>query len=78
LDVAGTLDCDDAPGAVLAALRAGTKEVVFLGDAGIAAKLSAIADQSGAVLRTERQPALDPRHARDKRGACREWLASGD
>ena len=44
------LDCGDAPGHVLAALRAGVRAVVFTGDAGTRARLADIAAARGAVV----------------------------
>ncbi len=77
VDLAAVLDCGDQPGAVMAALRAGVTEIVFTGDPAVAAKLQAMAKASGAIVRTDRPPALDPRAARDKQAVCRDWL-SGD
>jgi hypothetical protein len=44
------LDCADAPGHVLAALRAGVRAVVFTGAADARARLASIAASSGAEL----------------------------
>ncbi len=44
------LDCGDAPGHVLAALRAGVRIVAFSGDAGTRARLAEIAAAQGAVI----------------------------
>ncbi len=44
------LDCGDAPGHVLAALRAGVRAVVFTGDAGLRARLAGIAATQGATI----------------------------
>lgn len=44
------LDCGDAPGHVLAALRAGLRAVVFSGDAATRARLADVAAAVGAVV----------------------------
>jgi hypothetical protein len=69
------LDCDDAPGHVLGALRSGVKAVRFTGRADVAEKLTAIAAAEGAVLLTEDIETLDLRAQRDPAAACKAWLA---
>jgi hypothetical protein len=44
------LDCGDAPGHVLAALRAGVRAVVFTGAANLRARLASVAAGCGAEL----------------------------
>lgn len=68
------LDCADHPGHVLSALRQGAKAVRYSGPKASAAKLAAIAEQSGARLVTGRLAALDLRGEPDPQAACRAWL----
>jgi len=70
------LDCGDAPGHALAALRAGCRAIRFEGRGALRAKIAAIAKQSGAVLREGRAPALDLLAEPDPAAACRAWLGS--
>lgn len=74
LEMTAVLDCGDAAGHALAALRAGVTDILFDGDVAVAAKLSAIAAQSGARLWRQRPFALDPRGHRDKPGAIARAL----
>jgi fructose/tagatose bisphosphate aldolase len=60
LAITAVLDCGDAPGAVLAALRAGVTDILFDGDAAVAARLAAIAERHGARLRRVRPDAAAP------------------
>lgn len=76
LAVEAVLDCADRPGAVLAALRAGVRSVVFTGAAEAAAALADIAGQTGATLLTGRPEALGLRGRRDAAAACRAWLGA--
>jgi fructose/tagatose bisphosphate aldolase len=75
-DVAVTevLDCGEAPGHVLGALRQGLKRVRFCGDRDTAAKLAAIAKAQDATVITEDVPALDLARVEDAEAACRTWL----
>ena len=75
VSVTAILDCDDAPGHVLGALRAGVKAVRFTGRADVALKLADIAMAQGAVLITEDVETLDLRAHRDPVAACKDWLA---
>jgi hypothetical protein len=68
------LDCGDAAGYVLGALRQGLKSLRFGGDEGTAAKLDAIARAQDAILITAAIPALDLAHVDDADAACRTWL----
>lgn len=70
------LDCGDAPGLVMGALRQGLKAIRFTGPAPVAAKLAELAAAHGATLITDRVPALDLRDTRDPLAACRTWLAN--
>lgn len=72
--VTAILDCADAPGHVLGALRAGTKTVRFTGSADLAATLREAAQASGAELITEDIETLDLRGHRDAAAACTAWL----
>ncbi len=81
VDVTAILDCDDAPGAVMAALR-WLKEpgraglvLAFSGDAPTAQRLEDMAAQIGIRLVRHTEPGLDLRSARDPDAACRAWLS---
>jgi len=73
------LDCGDAPGYALAALRAGCSNICFRGKPAVAAKIKAIARQYGAVLHTGKATnsgkALDLAGKTDPVAACRQWLS---
>jgi len=74
------LDCGDAAGHVLAAIRwaaqPGHVHLVlrFTGDPETAARLADMAGQAGLQLVGEVEPGLDLRQARDPLAACRDWL----
>jgi hypothetical protein len=71
------LDCGDAAGMVLAALRQGLPRVRFAGPAATAARLAGIAAQCGAVLeRNPLEPALDLLDQHDPETSCRAFLAA--
>ncbi|HKT17470.1 MAG TPA: hypothetical protein VJR47_05475 [Stellaceae bacterium] len=74
-DVALTavLDCGEAPGAVMAGLRAGLKHFRFSGRADIRAKLAAM----GAQFAEPPAAALDLRDTREPETAIRAFLARG-
>lgn len=76
LRVSGLLDCDDRAGEAQAALAAGMSGILFTGPPGVAARLAVIAVARGAVVLTDRPPALDPRGHRDPVAACRTWLSA--
>ena len=70
------LDCGDAPGMVLAALRHGLRRVRFTGPAAAAERLADIAAQYGAVLeRAPLLPSLDLLDQGDPASLCRAFLA---
>jgi hypothetical protein len=70
------LDCGDAAGMVLAALRQGLPRVLFTGPDATAARLADIAVQCGAVLeRGPLEPRLDLLDQRDPAALCRDFLA---
>jgi hypothetical protein len=71
------LDCGEAPGFALAALRAGCGAIRFKGRGKVTAKIKAIAKQCGAKLIERRGRALDLFGERDPLGACVAWLARG-
>lgn len=68
------LDCGDAAGDVMAALREGLKSVVFTGPDKVAARLADIARQSGSALLRDRSAALDLAGEPEPLAACRRWL----
>lgn len=74
------LDCGDAPGHVLAAIRwAGQPDrvrliICFTGSEETAGRLTDIADQAGLRLIRASELGLDLRGARDPLAACRDWL----
>ncbi len=75
--VQNALDCADAAGMALAAIRIGLRTLVLYADAPGFASVAAIADQQGVRLLTSRPPALDL----SVRGAARRlesWLTAPD
>lgn len=77
--VTAVLDCGDAPGLALGALRQGIKAIRFTGSPENARKIAAIAGALGAVLCDDdlHKDALDLKDASDCLKACREWLQKG-
>lgn len=81
VELTAVLDCGDAPGAVLEAVRwlkepgRHTLCLCFTGDAATAARLAEIAGAAGIELARACPPGLDLRTAADPRTACRAWLA---
>jgi len=77
----GVLDCDQAPGEALAALRLGVRRLILLAEAPGFAAVAGAAAECGAELWPARPPALDLRLLDPaKPGARRklaEWLAKG-
>ncbi len=75
-DVAAELivDCDGAPGHVMAALRVGLKRLVFDGNDAARARLADIVARHGAALVERPQAALDLIHEKDPLRACRQLL----
>jgi len=72
----GVLDCADAAGYALAALRHGVPAIAFDGAPDAAAKLRDIAVQCGAeIIAVDFATALDLRGHSDAAAACRTWLA---
>ncbi len=69
------LDCGDAPGLALNALREGVKAVRLDASEDVRARVADIARQSGGELAGARQdPALDLLDCDDAELACRTWL----
>lgn len=76
VEASAVLDCADAPGHVLGALRAGSRRIAFDGAPETARKLAEIARAQGAELVTEAFTTFDPRGQRDPVAACRAFLAA--
>ena len=72
------LDCGDAPGDALAALRAGVKALRLDGPSEVVAKVAAIAEAEGFAVDPEAGPACDLGTLQDPRGAARDHLAHWD
>lgn len=70
------LDCGDAPGLALAALRAGVKRIRLCATPDVLARIADIAGQCGAILDQDDEPALDLERVPPPRRAalCRDWL----
>jgi hypothetical protein len=77
-DVAAELivDCDGAPGHVMAALRVGLRQLVFDGNSAARARLVDIAARHDANLVERPRAALDLIHEKDPLRACRQLLAA--
>jgi hypothetical protein len=73
--VTAILDCGDAPGLALGALRIGIQAIRLRAAPDVLARVADIAGQLGAVLYTDDRPALDLARERDPEVACRRWLA---
>lgn len=74
LDVEAVLDCGDAAGYAMAALRCGVRAIRFSGRPAVAGKIEDIAAAYGARLVERPYRILDPRRARDADAALRQWL----
>ena len=70
------LDCGEAPGMVLAAIRRPVDAVRFAGDPAVREKLEAIAGRAGVRVDADPAPALDLAGEADPEAACRAWLAA--
>jgi hypothetical protein len=77
-DVAADLmvDCDGAPGHVMAALRVGLKRLIFDGNDAARTRLADIAARHGASLLPRPPALLDLIHEKDAAHACRRLFAS--
>ena len=76
LDVEAVLDCGDAAGYALAALRAGVKIIRFSGNPSTTRKIADIAGKYGARLERAPSRILDTRRERDADAALRKWLTA--
>jgi hypothetical protein len=74
LDVEAVLDCGDAAGFALAALRRGVRAIVFSGGKHAAGKLADIARSRGARIVKRPTRILDPRLERNGAASLRQWL----
>ena len=77
LDAEAVLDCGDAAGHALAALRTGVKFIRFSGNTAAKKKLEDIAGSYGARLVKRPAHILDPRREPDADAALRRWLIHG-
>jgi len=77
-EATAVLDCGDAPGAVMAGIRAGCRHLRFTGRPDVAERLRDMAAQAGAALVDDLGPVLDLAGARDAETACRRWLGQPD
>ncbi|HYC05461.1 MAG TPA: hypothetical protein VED40_19375 [Azospirillaceae bacterium] len=68
------LDCGDAPGHVLGALRGGLTDLIFTGTGPERSALEAMAGLMRARLHDRPAESLDLRGVRDPVSACRDWL----
>ncbi|ROP91287.1 hypothetical protein EDC65_3152 [Stella humosa] len=75
-DTAGMIDCEDAEGDALLALRVGIGLVIYKGGAAVRGKLQAIAAAGGRAVVAERPDALVLHRETDAPAACRHWLAT--
>lgn len=71
------LDCGDAPGLALGALRLGCAAIRFTGPAPVRKKIADIAKQSGAAIDNRRYQVLDLLTQDDAPAAARAWLGGG-
>jgi hypothetical protein len=72
------LDCADRAGDVLAALRAGVRDVVFTGPEAATGRLAALAAAEGAVLHRQAPDCVDLRGRRDLAGFLAARRRRGD
>lgn len=75
VEARAVLDCGDAPGHALNALRQGVAAVRLDAPPDVRARVGDIARQFGAVLDEDAAPALDLLDADDPAAASRQWLA---
>ena len=74
--IEASLDCADAPGHAMAALRRGAKLIRFRGVHGTTRKIADLARAHGAALDTARAAPLDLLGIRDADAACLDWLGA--
>lgn len=77
VDMETVLDCGDAAGYALAALRAGVKTIRFSGRPSTTKKIEDIAGTYGARLVKHPSRILDPRQEREPAAALRNWIGNG-
>ena len=70
-----TLDCGDAPGHAMAALRAGVTSIRFTGPRRVRDKLAALTQDYGATLEEFDTPSLDMSLCRRPEKDCLDWLS---
>lgn len=75
--IEATLDCADAPGHALAALRQGVRLVGLRGNRRAVAAVADIAGQMGGAIDRRRGPAIDLGHEKDLESACARHLSTG-
>ncbi len=71
------LDCGDAPGLALGALRLGCTTIRFTGPPAVGKKIADIAAQTGAAIDNRKYQVLDLLATDDALGAARAWLGGG-
>ncbi len=72
--IEASLDCADAPGYAMAALRRGAEMIRFRGTKTAGEKIAQLADARGAVLDKSRAAPLDRSGIGDPESACLGWL----
>ncbi len=72
--IEASLDCADAPGYAMAALRRGAEMIRFRGTKTAGEKIAQLADARGAVLDKSRAAPLDLSGIGDPESACLGWL----
>ena len=72
--IEASLDCADAPGYAMAALRRGTDMIRFRGTRTAREKVTQLVHAHGAVLDSSRAVPLDLSGISDPGRACLEWL----
>ena len=77
VSVTAILDCADAPGRALAALRRGAKRIRLAGNRTARARVQAIAAQLGAQLDDAPYAVLDLSAAQEPERAARDFLKDG-
>jgi fructose/tagatose bisphosphate aldolase len=72
--VTAVLDCGDAPGVALGALRHGMTHIRFTGARKVRAKIADIAAALGGALDDDHRQALDLLDIANPEAACRAWI----
>ncbi len=73
--IEAVLDCGDAPGHAMAALRVGIKLIRFTGPRRVRDKLNSLAREYDAALADNDGPALDIARSRHPKDDCLNWLS---